>query len=213
MNERVERVRGRFGSTDMGRLLTAATLIAFGLAPLIAQDTSISWVRYQVGCPVVLENLTEAPSATGGVFESVGVKNVSAVEIDEVAIGILAGSNEIGTPRELLESRMIALRLAPGEQRRIPLGIATRDLVTTAARRRSFLITLGVLQVRRRGSSLWVSPAAVAGDFAAVPWPASVDSPRGCRDARRRSYPLGAVLVDAGQKAQICRPDGTWGPR
>jgi hypothetical protein len=61
----------------------------------------------------------------------------------------------------------------------------------TTARRDEFLITLGVVQVRDRGGSVWLSPVTIAGEFTAVNWPSTqrAQARHACLDGRRRLYP------------------------
>ena len=74
-------------------------------------------------------------------------------------------------------------------------------------------MTLGVVQVRSQGASLWVSGVTIGGDFIAARWLSPTESHHWCMDERRRLYAPGALLFDGIRAARVCRPDGTWAPR
>ena len=195
-------------------LLAALTIAGVTLAA--EGPTSVSWVPYQMGCPILLPDLKTDTSVHAALSGSIDVQNVSSDPVEEITVGAVAGPYASGTPKRLVASQTIMASIAPGERRRIPLEVDVRDAVpTTAARRDECLITLGIVQVRDRSGSVWVSPVTIAGEFTPVNWPSSplAQARRPCLDGRRRLYPPGAVLFDERHAAQICQADGTWAPR
>jgi hypothetical protein len=168
-------------------------------------------VSYQASCPILLEDVQINFAAT--LFESVALQNVSSEPIDEITVGILAGTSEVGVPRPLVAEQTLSTRIAPGERRRVALHLGAGDVGPLNAARQDFLMTLGVVQVRSRGTSLWVSSVTTGGDFIAARWPSPTESHHWCMDERRRLYSPGAVLFDGTRTARVCRPDGTWAPR
>jgi len=194
-------------------LALGAVLAILGSTLLSQEQTSVSWVPYQTGCPILLDDLRADSALARPVFESIDLQNVSAEPVDEIMLGILSESNQLGAPQSVVATWTVSTRIAPGERRRVPLQLDARQFVPVHAAGQALLMTLGVLQVRRGGSSLWVSAAAVAGSFNRAAWPPNDQPHRWCLDERHRLYSPGALLFDAGQQARMCHPDGTWGPR
>jgi hypothetical protein len=180
---------------------------------LMAQDqTSVSWVPYQIGCPIRVLALETDRTIRTALFE---VQNVSSDAVEEITVGALAGIPAGGRPRPLAASRTVSMTIAPGERRRISLEFDLRDALPITERREEFLITFGVVQVCDRGGVAWVSPVTIAGEFKAVNWLSTeqAHARRPCQDQRRRLYPTGAVLFDERHVAKVCQADGAWGPR
>ena len=194
-------------------LLAALTIAGVTLAA--EGPTSVSWVPYQMGCPILLLDLQTDTSVHAALSGSIDVQNVSSDPVEEITVGAVAGPYASGTLKRLVASQTIKASIAPGERRRISLELDVRDAIPTTARRDEFLITLGVVQVRDRGGSVWVSPVTIAGEFTAVNWPTTqqAQTRHPCLDGRHRLYPPGAVLFDEYHAAQICQADGTWAPR
>jgi hypothetical protein len=190
--------------------------LSIGGAVLVAQgQASVAWVPYQIGCPILVVDLKTDANVHAPLFESVDVQNVSAHAVDEITVGVLAGSHASGIPRRLVASQTVTTHIAAGERRRLTLQLGVRADVPATARPEDFLITLGVVQVRDRSRAVWVSPVTISGEFKAVNWPSTrqAQSRHACVDERRRQYPPGAVVFDQRHVALICRPDGTWEPR
>jgi hypothetical protein len=200
-------------SAKVSALISALTIAGVALAA--DGQTSVSWVPYQIGCPILLLDLETDTNVHAAVFGSIDVQNVSSGAVEEITVGALVRPHASGTPRRLVALHTVMASIAPGERRRISLQLDVRDAVPTTARRDEFLITLGVVQVRDRGGSVWVSPVTIAGEFTAVNWPSTqqAQARHACPDGRRRLYPPGAVLFDEHHAAQICQADGTWAPR
>ena len=75
-------------------LPAAMAALTIGVATLVAQAvTSVTWVSYQASCPILLEGVRLNAKATQ--FESVDLQNVSSEPVDEVTVGIVAGTNEV----------------------------------------------------------------------------------------------------------------------
>jgi len=200
-------------SAKVSALISALTIAGVTLAA--EGRTSVSWVPYQIGCPILLLDLKTDTNVHSAPFGSIDVQNVSSDAVEEITVGVLVGPHASGTPRRLVASHTVRASIAPGERRRISLQLDLRDAVPATAQRDEFLITLGVVQVRDRGGSVWVSPVTIAGEFTAVNWPSTqqAQARHACLDGRRRLYPPGAVLFDERHAAQICQADGTWAPR
>jgi hypothetical protein len=189
-------------------LVSALTIAGTMLAA--EGQTPVSWVRYQIGCPILLLDLKTDATVRAALFD---VENVSSDAVEEITIGALAGIPAGGRP--LVASHTLSASIAPGERRRISVEFDLRDAIPTTARRDEFLITLGVIRVRERGGVVWVSPVTIAGEFSAVNWPSAEQARarRPCPDERGRLYPPGAVLFDERHVAQMCQVDGSWVPR
>ena len=203
----------RFTLMDWQALIMALSISGAVLAA--RGPASVSWVPYQIGCPILVADLKTEANVHALLFESIDVQNVSAEAVDQVTVGVLAGSQASGIPRRLVASQTMITSIAAGERRRLSLQLDVRADVPTTARPDDFLITLGVVQVRDRSGAAWVSPVAISGEFKAVNWASTqqAQSRQACMDGRRRQYPPGAVVFDQRDVAQICRPDGTWAPR
>ena len=203
---------------EAGRLAKVSALISAltiaGVTLAADGQTSVSWVAYQIGCPILLLDLETDTNVHAAVFGSIDVQNVSSGAVEEITVGALVRPHASGTPGRLVASHTVMASIAPGERRRISLQLDVRDAVPTTARRDEFLITLGVVRVRGHGS-VWVSPVTIAGEFTAVNWPSTqqAQARHACLDGRRRQYPPGAVLFDERHAAHICQADGTWAPR
>lgn len=201
----------------MPRKITATVLLAVGAVPLSGQGrASLSWVPYQADCPIVLVSVQPLTASDANLFESVELQNISSATIDEVTVGVLAGSNRIGTPRSLVAHRTFKTTIRSGERKLVPLQFDAREIVPPEATTEGFLATLGVVRVRTHGHSVWVSEAEITGDFVAASGPLSPfrpEQPRACLDDKRRMYSPGALLLDDAGTARVCRPDGSWAPR
>ena len=83
--------------------------------------TSVSWVPYQMGCPILLLDLKTDTSVHAALSGSIDVQNVSSDPVEEITLGALAGPSASGTPKRLVASQTIMASIAPGERRRISL--------------------------------------------------------------------------------------------
>jgi hypothetical protein len=200
----------------MSRALTAAGLVTVGTVTLAGQGrASLSWVPSQADCPIVLANVQPVTASDANLFESAELQNISSAAIDEVTLGVMAGSNHMGTPQpmSLVARRIFKITIHPGERKLVPLQFDARKIIPPDATPEGFLATLGVVQVRTHGQSVWVSAAENGGDFVAISPTVSPEPRRACLDDKRRMYSPGALLIDKAGAVRVCRPDGSWAPR
>jgi hypothetical protein len=168
---------------------------------------SVSWVPHQPDCPVTLSNVTtDRTGESRVVFRALDLINESSLPIDEVTLGVLVGSNHIGTPRPMVAKKSIRLTLSPGAQERVELNVGPENV--GEALQQDVLVTLGVVSVRAGGKDVWVSPVLKSGEFAyteRMPKPA----PGLCVDDEGRPSTQGVVVFREGV-AYRCMEDGTW---
>ena len=113
-------------SANAWALLAALTIAGVTLAA--EGPTSVSWVPYQTGCPILLLDLKTDTSVHAALSGSIDVQNVSSDPVEEITVGALAGPCASGTPKRLVASQTIMASIAPGE------GAASRSTSTSAMR-------------------------------------------------------------------------------
>jgi len=195
----------------MASFFLCAGLTLSSLTLAAQQHEAVSWVPYQIGCPVLVTDLRiKSDAATPRLF-SIEVQNVSADAVEEITVGLVAG----GPARRLVAARTLAVRMAPGERQWLEFSFPSRAEGPAAVPPGDVLTTIGAVRVQERAGSVWVSPVTIDGEFRHARWSASEQARerRGCQDDRRRLYVPGAVIFDERHAARICQPDGTWAPR
>ena len=195
----------------MAALALCGVLTLGSLILAAPEHDAMSWVPYQIGCPLLMVDLRVESAATTPGLLSIDVQNVSTDAIDEITVGLLVGD----APRRLVAVRTLAVRIGPGERQRLEFSFASRADGPVAVVRADSLATVGAVRVRERGGAIWASPVTIDGEFRPARWSASEQARarRSCLDDRRRLYAPGAVLFDERHAARICQPDGTWAPR
>jgi hypothetical protein len=100
-------------SAKVSALISALTIACVALAA--DGQTSVSWVPYQIGCPILLLDLETDTNVHAAVFGSIDVQNVSSGAVEEITVGALVRPHASGTPGRLVASHTVMASIAPGE--------------------------------------------------------------------------------------------------